>query len=428
MADAARSDRALLQTLRRLAELGVIPGVAPALRRSTKDVEGALRHAVLGEVAAFSDSRNPQILPELRDHSKCHVVEIMRLFEGDEPDDFAFVKAHARRRAEQRFPLEATLHAYRCGHRVISRWLRDAATSTGSQGAHEAVDAIADFAIEYTNVISALVTSEYVAHTRFIEAAEGDRRTELLNIMLSGYDESDGRIARLLKSAGYLDQRQSYCVVAVGTPLAGELENPARAQRVVAALADLFAPTSIKVLAGLRNSLVLVIASAFRRQSGWTAPQTNLAQRLTPLLMQLGPSVLIGISADRPSTASIPRALREARAALDFASVDRRVVLFSELPVRSLLLQAGGEYLRSAVPGWTVALLAADEKARGTLVQTLLALADADLNVQKAGRRLKVHPNTVYARLHRIREVTGLDGQRHHDLVELLLATECSRI
>ena len=262
------------------------------------------------------------------------------------------------------------------------------------------------------------MTSEYVAHTRFIEAAEGDRRTELLNIMLSGYDESDGRIARLLKSAGYLDQRQSYCVVAVGTPLAGELENPERAQRVVAALADLFAPTSIRVLAGLRNSLVLAIASAFRRQSGWTAPQTNLAERLTPLLMQLGPSVLVGISDDRPSTATIPKALREARAALDFASVDRRVVLFSGLPVRSLLLHAGGEYVRSAAPAWTAALLAADEKADGTLVRTLLALADADLNVQKAGRRLKVHPNTVYARLHRIREVTGLDGQRHHDLVE----------
>jgi hypothetical protein len=68
----------------------------------------------------------PQILPDLKNHSKSHVVEIARLFEGGEPGDLAFVRAHARRRAEQRFPLEATLHAYRCGHRVISRWLRDA--------------------------------------------------------------------------------------------------------------------------------------------------------------------------------------------------------------------------------------------------------------------------------------------------------------
>ena len=115
-------------------------------------------------------------------------------------------------------------------------------------------------------------------------------------------------------------------------------------------------------------------------------------------------------------------------AALDFASVDRRVVSFSELPVRSLLLHAGGEYVRSAPPPWIPALLAADEKAGGALLQTLAALADADLNIQKAGRRLEVHPNTIYARLLRIRDATGLDGQRHHDLVELLLAAECARI
>jgi PucR C-terminal helix-turn-helix domain/GGDEF-like domain len=428
MIDAVHPNRAMLQTLERLLELGVIPDVAPALRRSADYVEGALREAVLGEVAAFSDSRNPQIIPDLKNHSKSHVVEIARLFEGGEPGDLAFVRAHARRRAEQRFPLEATLHAYRCGHRVLSRWLRDAATNERLQGAHAAIDAIADFAIEYTNVISAAMTSEYVAHTRLIEAAEGDRRTELLNIMLSGYDESDGRIARLLELAGYLDQRRSYCVVGVRTPIASELENPERTQRIVAALAELFAPTNIRVLAGPRNSQVIAVLSSLRRQSGWTAPQTNLAERSTSLLLQLGPSVLVGVSADRPSTASIPKALREAMAALDFAGVDRRVVLFSELPVRSLLIHAGGEYVRSATPAWAAGLLTADAKAGGTLVRTLSALADADLNVQKAGRRLEVHPNTVYARLHRIRNVTGLNGQRHHDLVELLLAAECARI
>ena len=145
-------------------------------------------------------------------------------------------------------------------------------------------------------------------------------------------------------------------------------------------------------------------------------------------MMRLGPSVLVGISSDHPSTASIPRAQREAFAALDFASVERRVVAFSNLPVRSLLVHAGGEYVRSAPPAWAAALLAADAKAEGTLVGTLSALADADLNIQAAGRTLSVHPNTVYGRLQRIRELTGRDGQRHHDLVELLLAVDCARI
>ena len=90
----------------------------------------------LARSTAFTDSRNPQILPDLRDHAKAHVAEVVRLFAGEAPDDFAFVRAHARRRAEQRFPLEATLHAYRCGHRAISRWLRDAAAAARPQIAH----------------------------------------------------------------------------------------------------------------------------------------------------------------------------------------------------------------------------------------------------------------------------------------------------
>jgi sugar diacid utilization regulator len=168
--------------------------------------------------------------------------------------------------------------------------------------------------------------------------------------------------------------------------------------------------------------------SASRRQSGWTAPQTALAERLQSLLLQWGPAVLVGVSADQPSTSAIPKALREATVALEFASVARRAVLFSALPARSLLLHAGGEFLRATQPAWAAGLMAANDGANGGLLKTLAALADADLNVQKAARNLGVHANTVYARLGRIRELTGLDGQRHHHLVELLLVAECARV
>jgi PucR C-terminal helix-turn-helix domain/GGDEF-like domain len=428
MSSDTNPDRALEKSLERLVGLGVAPLAAPALRRTVKGIETALQQAVLDEVAAFRDSRNPQVLPDLKEHARNHVLEMMRLLEDGQIGDFAFVRDHARRRAEHRFPLEATLHAYRCGHRVMSRWMRDGAAEALPERAREAIDAVADFSIEYTNVISAIMAAEYVAHTRLIESVEGDRRTELLNILLSGYDESDGRIARLLKGAGYLDQRQSYCVIAVRTPVATDMESPERAQRVLASLAELFQAGNIKLIAGARQLQAVGVASALRRQSGWTAPQTHLAERLHPLLMQLGPTVLVGVSADRPSTGSIPRAHREALVALDFATVDRRVVAFGDLPVRSLLVHAGGEYVRSAAPAWSAALIAADANVEGAYLRTLAALADSDLNVQAAGRRLCVHANTVYARLQRIRDLTGLDGQRHHDLVELLLAADCARI
>jgi hypothetical protein len=427
MSVAALDLRPLRQAHARLAELGVAPEAAASLHASAREAVATLRGEVLKEVRGFSDSGNPRILPELGEHVKAHVDEILSLLGGAEPGDFAFVREHARLRAEQRFPLELTLHAYRCGHRVLSRWMRDAAAAIAPQSLDRAIAAVADFAIEYTDVISAVMAAEYVAHTRVVAAAEGDRDAELLNVVLAGYDESDGRIARLLRAGGYLDQRRSYCVLAIRSANPSEMDNPERARRILTSLADLLSATNIGSLAGLRDGVVVAVTSIVRRQSGWTAPQSSLAERLASELLQWGPSVIVGVSADHPSTSSIPRAQREACAALEFAGVDRRVVLFPALPVRSLLVHAGGEYVRAAAPAWSPALFAADAKADGNLLKTLAALADSGLNVQEAGRRLGVHANTVYGRLARIRDLTGLDGQRFHDLVEMLLAADCAR-
>jgi hypothetical protein len=420
-----RPNNRLQQILTSLFESGVIPHVAPALEANKSTAADKLRHEVLAEIPAFSVSGNPEILPGLGNHVAEHAQEILRLFAGGEIRDFEFIRSHARQRAEQRFPLEAMLEAYRCGLKILSLWLRDAALAVGLK--NEALSAVADFAVEYTNTGSSIIASEYVAYTRILAEAEGDRRTELLNILLSGYDESDGRVAQLLKRAGYLEQRQAYCVAAVQSTNPAEMESSARAQRIATSMAEAMVGTSIRALTGIRNNLVIAVLSDKRRQSGWTTPQSNLADRIRPLLLVLGPAVLIGMSTDHPSTSYLPKALHQATIALDFAKVANRVVQFSDLPIRDLLIHHGTGYLQAAPPNWVAALVSADVKADGTLVQTLRAVADADLNVQKAARILRRHPNTVYTRIERIKHLTGLDGQRYRDLTELLLAADCWR-
>ncbi len=187
------------------------------------------------------------------------------------------------------------------------------------------------------------------------------------------------------------------------------------------------AETSIRALVGVRNNVVTAVLSTRRRQSGWTPAEAGLAERLRSTLLVLGPAVLIGISADHPSTSFVPKALQEATIALDFASVTERVMPFADLPVRGLLVHRGADYVRAASPCWIDALVSADAQASGTLVQTLRALADADMNIQKAARLLGNHPNTIYNRIERIKDLTDLDGQRYHELTELLLAADCCR-
>jgi DNA-binding PucR family transcriptional regulator len=414
----------LEQSLAELKLLGLLPIDPARLEGQSGAVARTLREAVLAEVPSFTASGNPEILVNLDQHASAHIREIIHILAGGAITGFSFVREHARLRAEQRFPLEATLHAYRCGHRIISHWLREAIASKKEK----ATSAIADFTLEYTNIISTIMASEYVLHARRQAEAEGDLRTELLNVLLTGYDESDGRVAQLLKRSGYLEQRQSYCVVVVQPLNAQEMEQPARAQRIIDALADALASTSIRLLAGARNMVVTAVLSHKRRQSGWTAPGEDLADRLVLLFDVLGPSVLIGLSASHPSTAFVPKALYEAKIALDFATVARRIVRFGDLPIRELLVHRGNDYVQSAPKPWVQALITANQDADGSLVATLRAMADSDMNVQLAGRQLGKHANTVYARLERIKALTGLDGQRYRDLTELLLAADCWRL
>jgi sugar diacid utilization regulator len=84
--------------------------------------------------------------------------------------------------------------------------------------------------------------------------------------------------------------------------------------------------------------------------------------------------------------------------------------------------------VQSAPKPWVQSLVAADHESDGSLAATLRAMAEADMNVQLAGRHLGKHANTVYARLERIKTLTGLDGQRYRDLTELLLAADCWRL
>ena len=315
---------------------GVVPAVAAALQHSAEPIARNLLTRVIDEIDAFSSSANPDVLPELQQHLQELVAEVCHLLNDSSPGDLAFVRSYARRRAQQRFPLEASLHTYRCSHRILAGWIRDAALTVASSSTQvrQVVAAAADFAIEYIDAISTVATSEYVMHTRFLAEAEGDRRTELLNTLLSGYDESDNRTAQLLKRSGYLEQRRSFCVAVARSVDPREMENTARAQRMVEAIAQALHDSPVRILIGIRDGLVTLVMSGTRRLSGWTAPQSLLAERVYPPLNQIGPAALIGLSNDAPSTSHIRRALNEARLALDFASVSNRVMQYSQIPFR----------------------------------------------------------------------------------------------
>ncbi len=412
--------------------LGAWPGLAVAARALAKDstaINAELHNEILANVPAFSDSHNPDILPDLERHCGAHTGEILRLLEGGPVGAFDFVGEHGRRCADQRFPLEATLHAYRCCHKVFARRVRDAtvAAMVESDGLQKLVAAAADFTMEYANTVSTIATDTYVSHARFQSNLADDLKVNLLNVLLEGYDESDGRVTKILRDAGYLDRRQAFCVALAQPVDPAEMQNPSRAARLADSIEKSLRGTAFRSLIDIRDNTVTAVCSDMRRTSGWTAPRMDLARRLSSAFLTIGPAAVVGVSNDAPSTARIPTAFREAQLALQLADVSHRVMQFAEIPMQRLLFHLAGEEFQRVLPSWAAAYFQADAKARGALGATLRAYADADMNVLQTAKALKIHPNTIYSRLQRILDVTGLDARSYHALTELLVISECGQ-
>lgn len=416
---------ALVVALSRCRASGLAYSAASAMASQSTALARSLAEHIVAGVPDYRASANPQLLPDLTRHAEQHVALLCGLLDGSQQADLAFVQQHARHGAAQRFPIEALLQAYQC---ITPWWLAWAGQALAGPAKRQSLQALAALGQAYTADASVAAAAAYVQQTRLLAEAEGNRRTELLGLLLGGVDEADTRAAGLLKRGGYLEQRLSFCVALVQATDPLEMDSPARAQRIVDALTAALAPLSVRLLVGMRQNLVTAVISDLRRVSGWTAPQAALCERLRPALLRLGPAVLVGLSTDQPSTAFIPRGQQQALVALDLAHVGERLVAFSQLPIRRLLIHRGADHVQAALPDWLGPLRDADAKAHGKLLATLRALADADINLQRAARVLELHPNTLYARLQRVTDLTGLNPQRYHDLNQLLLVADCGRL
>ena len=131
---------------------------------------------------------------------------------------------------------------------------------------------------------------------------------------------------------------------------------------------------------------------------------------------------MIGLSNDAPSTSHIPRAANEAALALDLASVGNRVARFSDISLRQTLITRAQAGAPLSTPPWAERLMLEDR--RGVLAATLRAYAECNMNAQKTALTLGIHPNTVYSRMQKIEDVTGMNALQFHALNELLLALD----
>lgn len=169
------------------------------------------------------------------------------------------------------------------------------------------------------------------------------------------------------------------------------------------------------VLAGSRGDLLVAVATGLD-PGGVRELLCGLNETIRQDLPGLRASW--GVSREVAGPADLTRSYEEARVA---ASASRRlggdgVCLYEQLGIVRLLLGSGREPdLQQFIDEVTGPLLAYDRENGGALVPTLRAFFDADCSQRVAAERLYIHHKTLRYRMEKIRQLTGLDLNRHED-------------
>lgn len=167
--------------------------------------------------------------------------------------------------------------------------------------------------------------------------------------------------------------------------------------------------------------------------SQWHTTAKQLLNPLFNLPMKLPEDrqIIFGVGNLYASTRYIHRSFQEAKSALELGQLfhlKERVVSFQDLGVMRLLLKLDQQELEDFRTEVLGALLKYDQENNLHLEETLLAYLSADGDLNLAGDRLFLHPNTLRYRLKKAAEVLDRDLASLENRMNLYVALKIGRL
>jgi hypothetical protein len=360
-------------------------------------------------------------LAETRRHVLAHFDAMLslptdRMFDlGDDP--LAFVREHGARRARGGVPLLALLQAYRTGHKSFWAAICDKLQQfSGDTGAIlNTAMLLSEYLIDYTDLISRAVTHAYLAEERLLVAHRTRLSVSVLEALLRGAMPEDREGIELCEHTGIgAGRSMAVFVVRRNAPDGFSSENrSAIAWKLRTLIGEAFG-----CLIDLRhNEIVGVIAcddDAGRRLAESFSDALELETLPRDARLRIG----IGLNANRIE--EIPRSYSEAVAAIEIGEIDAQILHLASVSVDTYLRYRADVTARMLAPPWCQVL------RDGEFEETLKALAAASLNIKKCANALKLHNNTIYHRLNRVKRLTGIDPRSYEGLSRLLSALAIS--
>jgi hypothetical protein len=390
------------------------------------------REAHIRPILDFARSQNPIIDPiiqsepvEMTQHVADHFSALLALpTEHGERRGWSadttpldFVVRHGVRRARAGVPLRAVLQAYRSGHR--SFWTIMCAEidrlSPDSPAGMRATMLLSDYCIDYTDMISLVLTDAYVAESGRLESDRARLTSAVVDDLLRGHLPERDEARQLCAHNGLGDGNAM--VVVLARPAVSQASGMLAQHRELAALLDRVLPTDQfgRLIEARADDVVAVI-------SGGAHPGARVAEALRGDARAVLRSWLdigrIGLGLEVSTIAELPRALVEATVALELRGDHPPIRHLQEIDVQAYFRHTADQTARRLLPALT------DEVTAPPLADTLAAFAAANLNVKACARAQGVHTNTIYYRLNRVQKLTGLDPRSFAALAALLTAMQ----
>lgn len=380
---------------------------------------------IRSELAAWAEARLPRLIDEAyaatvehipfyRDEQTVPADELRRSIEHnlrflvtaiDRPEaplDLAAPEATGRRRARQGAPLPEILQCYRLCFTCLWDALVERVRDETRPQAAEALLTTAGMILRLTDQHANALTEAYRAATAELLLAHQQRRSALVEALLSGHPNAE---AGPWEAAALL-----------GLPNDGHLVVVAADTR---GLAEASLPNVERRLAA--HSIVSGWRLTPNQQLGLVSLKDDQHETMLAVLHEIA-QARTGVSPPYHSLADTPRALHLAQAALSgLASGKSEVRVFDPSPLAALMVcePAEGHRLAGDVLGPVLGLPADD---RTTLLETLNAYFEHAGSAERAAEVLYCHPNTVRYRLRRLQELTGRSLAEPRGVAELTAA------
>src|SRR5258708_6216211 len=355
---------------------------------------------------------------EFAQESKAHCGELLRMIiaiaartvQESDADPFCFVRRHAAWRARHQVPLIASLHAYRLAHRTYSEITRDSVLRHPKTDARlQSLAMLSDFWIQFFDHVGTVLAEAHAAEQGHVVAQGTRSYVNLIDNLLRGMEPPDAEAQRL----------RTLCGIRAGAPMAVAVAGPHRAgngehvdldvtlRSFVRLIDQVLPPAAFGRLVDIRGGEVIIIACS----------EANTARELMQVLRRSefarragnGHAARVGVSADITEVAQLPQAADEARIALEFTSAARPLMHFPDIDLPEVLVRRAESAAFRLIPEWAGCLHPADADQSHALLRTIHTFAECSFNVKKTARRLRIHANTVYFRLNRIKKLTGID-------------------